>query len=102
MKTESIWAAFQSTCRPLRAGYRRHLDADGTSTSGVLWALYDRGAAEEEVGWVADSGNTEFAERLTGLHRVSASHAGSHFSVEPEIQVSRNYVLIKQFSGLDV
>ncbi len=102
MNKESVRAAFKSSCRPIAAGYRRHLDEDGTSTSGILWALYDRGAAEEEVGWVADSGNTEFAERLTGMASSGPADVGCWFTNEPDIIVVGDRVLIKQFRGQNV
>lgn len=101
MKIENIWAAFRSSHRPQYVGYRRHVESDGTSTSGILWALYDRGAAEEEVGRPAKTGDTQFAIDLTGLYRTNSEY-GSHFADDPEVRVSRNYVLIKQYGGRNI
>lgn len=66
-----------------------------------VWAVFDRAKAEDEVGWVADTGNTEFAERLTGW-RASYRGPGRSFADEPGIRVFKHAVLVTQRRGLDI
>lgn len=91
-----ILQQFSTYCTPLHVGYRRT-----SETSGIIWALYDREKAEEEVGWVADTGNTEFAERLTDRFAFDGGH-GWAYAYEPEILVDARRVLVKQVVGINV
>jgi hypothetical protein len=81
---------------PLKAGICR----DSEETSRV-WAVYDKAAAEAVVGWVADSGNTEFAERLTGWVPAWRG-AGRTFSDEADMRVYGKKILVVQRRGLDI
>jgi hypothetical protein len=76
----------------------------GVATVGDVsyaWAVFDTKAAEAEVGWVADTGNTEFAERLTGW-RYSYRGPGRAFSDEPCVRVYGRKLIVTQRRGVDV
>ena len=82
--------------KPLKAGICR----DSEETSRV-WAVYDKAAAEAVVGWAADSGNTEFAIRLTGWGPTWRG-AGRVFTDEPDLRVYGKKILVVQRRGLDI
>ena len=91
-----ILLQFNAYCAPLHVGYRQT-----SETSGIIWALYGRAKAEEEVGWVAETGNTEFAEHLTGRVRFDGG-PGWAYAHDPEIIVDARRVLVKQVVGINV
>ena len=72
-----------------------------SDSSSVVYAVFDRGVAEAEVGWKADTGNTEFAERLTGWRQRWVG-AGHPFADDPQLKVYGRKVLVFQRRGIDI
>jgi hypothetical protein len=86
---------FSSTVRPLKSG----LVSTDDEGSTVIFAVYDREAAEAEVGFPAT--DPDFATNLTGLY-YSYSGPGRSFCNDPIAKVYGKKVLITQRRGLDI
>ena len=65
------------------------------------YVIVDTAEAEEHIGWVADDGNVEFAERLTGWYGSNQGFGNRYFS-DPYTLVYGKKLLIVQRSALDI
>jgi hypothetical protein len=73
--------------KPIKSGHQKY----GIGT--LVWQVFSTAQAEAEVGWVADDGNTEFAERLTGKRYFAGDVV---IALDPEIKVFGKKLIVSQ------
>lgn len=74
-----------------------YVDDEG---SYYAWALYSKKLVEKFFGDLSEETLRDFVCR-EGFY-YQAGYPGHRFYSEPSVRVSRNYVLIKQYSALDI
>lgn len=79
--------------KPIKSGAQQYGSSCGMK---IVWNVFSTHEAELQVGWVADTGNTEFAERLLGR---KAFDNGRTWANDPEIKVFGKKLIVSQVTG---